>query len=97
MANNLLRATSDRESLTEASLFARQVPNQLPELRERQLPIVVLVQRAHQLLHGPGVAGVLWEITESRFNSFSLSERLLCHLMAQSSSVHEVISKVNNK
>lgn len=56
--NSLLRATSDR--LTEASLFTRQGPEQLPELGESQLPVVVLVQRAHQLLHGPGITGVLW-------------------------------------
>lgn len=80
--------------LAEASLFTRQVPNQLPELRESQLPVVVLVQGAHQLVHGPGVAGVLQEITERSspwfilMGGWSLSECLSCPLMAQSSNVH---------
>lgn len=43
----------------EASLFARQLSDELPELGESQLPVVVLVQRAHELLDRPGVAGVL--------------------------------------
>lgn len=32
-----------RALLTEAPLFARQFSNQLPELGERQLPVVVLI------------------------------------------------------
>lgn len=44
---------------TEASLFARQLSDELPELGESQLPVVVLVQRAHELFDHPGVAGVL--------------------------------------
>lgn len=48
-----------RALLTEASLLARQFPNQLPELAESQLPVVVFIQGTHELLDGPGVAGVL--------------------------------------
>lgn len=52
--------------LAEASLFARQLSHQLPELWEIQLPVVVFIQRAHELLDGPRIAGVLWVITERR-------------------------------
>lgn len=52
-----------RWRLTEASLFTRQGAEQLPELWEGQLPVVVLVQRAHQLRHRLGITGVLWVIT----------------------------------
>lgn len=58
--------------LTEASLFTRQGAEQLPELGEGQLPVVVLVQGAHQLRRGPGITGVLWVITDqsrARFNA----------------------------
>lgn len=44
---------------TEASLSARQLSDELPELGESQLPVVVFVHRAHELLDRPGVAGVL--------------------------------------
>lgn len=36
--------TGWRALLTEATLFAREFSNQLPELGEGQLPVVVLVQ-----------------------------------------------------
>ncbi len=39
--------------LTEASLFARQISDQLPEVGESQLP--VLTQRAHELLDHLGI------------------------------------------
>lgn len=59
------QATVEEEAARErdllAELFARQFPQQLPELGESQLPVVVLVQRAHELLDGGGVAGVLRE------------------------------------
>lgn len=69
--------------LTEASLFARQFSNQLPELSECQLPVVVLIQRAHELLDRPGVAGVLWVITERRpwslLTQSKVQQELLCN------------------
>lgn len=46
--------------LAVTSLFARQFPDQLPELGERQLPVVVLVYGAHELVDHSGVAGVLF-------------------------------------
>ncbi len=67
------KATTERRQgalLSEASLFARQFSNQLPELGESQLPVVVLIQWAHELLDRPGIAGVLWVITERRPESF---------------------------
>lgn len=51
--------------LSEAPLFARQLSNQLPELVERQLPVVVLILQAHELLHGLEVTGVLSEGEET--------------------------------
>ena len=48
-----------RRLLAEAALLARQLADQLPELEEGQLPVVVFVQRAHELVDGRGIAGVL--------------------------------------
>lgn len=43
----------------EASLLGRQVSDEPPELGESQLPVVVLVLGAHELLDRAGGAGVL--------------------------------------
>lgn len=46
--------------LTEAALLARKFSNELPELGESQLPVVVLIERAHERVDRPGAAEVLW-------------------------------------
>lgn len=91
--------TEDSELLlTEASLCARQLPKQLPELRESQLPVVVFIQWAHELVDGSRITGVLCGggggggggddreetliIIQSLW-TISYSERLSCHLMAE--------------
>ena len=58
--------TGDAKALlTEASLFTRQFANQLPEFRESQLPVVVFVYGAHELVDHSRVAGILLRITET--------------------------------
>lgn len=80
--------------LTEAALFARQLSNQLPELWETQLPVVVFVQRAHELLDDAGIAGVLrvrgrpWSQRHPPPLSCNVKKqpalrRLSCHLMVE--------------
>lgn len=51
--------------LTEAPLFTRQFANQLPELGESQLPVVVFIYWAHELVDHSRVAGILLMMTEA--------------------------------
>lgn len=58
------KAQWSRALLAEATLLACQFSNQLPEFRERQLPIVVFIQGAHELVDRCRVVSVLWVITK---------------------------------
>ncbi len=44
-------------------MLLRHTANQLPELQERQLSVIILVQWLHELINGGWVRGILWEKT----------------------------------
>lgn len=82
-----------RALLTEASLLARQFSNQLPELGESQLPVVVFIQWAHELVDDSGITGILQRVITKnssgsiQYNDLRCSiiyfETLSCHLMVE--------------
>jgi hypothetical protein len=53
----------------KAPLLVGKFSNQLPKLQKCQLPIIVFVQRAHELLDYGWIAGVLQTIRDKKGDS----------------------------
>lgn len=60
----------------KAPLLVGKFSNQLPKLQKCQLPIVVFVQRAHELLDHDWIAGILQAIREEKGDSDPFRPRL---------------------